>query len=48
LWHGVELARMSSLGAWDPAAVGHVAYLVALGALGVWWSVHRLERRLVV
>jgi lipooligosaccharide transport system permease protein len=48
LWHGVELARMSSLGTWDPSAVGHVAYLVALGALGVWWSVRRLERRLVV
>ena len=48
LWHGVELARMSSLGTWDVSAVGHVAYLGALAAGGVWWAVRRLERRLVV
>jgi lipooligosaccharide transport system permease protein len=48
LWHGVELARMSALGTWTPAAVVHVAYLGALAALGAWWAVRRLERRLVV
>jgi lipooligosaccharide transport system permease protein len=48
LWHGVELARMSSLGAWDPSALTHVLYLVGLGALGAWWAVRRLERRLIV
>jgi lipooligosaccharide transport system permease protein len=48
LWHGVELARMSSLGTWDVSAIGHVAYLGALAAGGAWWSARRLERRLVV
>jgi lipooligosaccharide transport system permease protein len=48
LWHGVELARMSSLGSWDAGAVVHVAYLGALAAAGAWWALRRLERRLVV
>jgi lipooligosaccharide transport system permease protein len=48
LWHGVELCRMASLGAWTPWAVVHVAYLVALAALGAWWGMRRLDRRLVV
>ena len=48
LWHGVELARMSSLGTWDASAVVHVAYLGALAAAGAWWALRRLERRLVV
>jgi lipooligosaccharide transport system permease protein len=48
LWHGVELARMSALGTWDATALGHVLYLVVLAAVGVWWAVHRLERRLIV
>jgi lipooligosaccharide transport system permease protein len=48
LWHGVELARMSSLGTWEAAALAHVAYLGALVAVCAWWAVHRLQRRLVV
>lgn len=48
LWHGVELCRMSALGSWAPIAVLHVVYLAALAAVGVWWSVRRLDRRMVV
>ena len=47
LYHGVELARMATLAQWSPAAWGHVAYLVALSAVGIWWSVRRLTGRLV-
>lgn len=48
LWHGVDLARMLTLGAVDPVwALVHVAYLLALVAIGWWWSVRRLTRRLV-
>ena len=48
LWQGVDLTRMLSLGQVQagPAAV-HVAYLAVLAALGWWWSVRRLTRRLV-
>ena len=48
LWHGVELCRMSSLGTWDAMAFVHVGYLVVLTAVGIWWAVRRLRRRLVV
>lgn len=48
LWHGVELCRMASLGDWRSSAVVHVAYLGALTAVGLWWSIRRLTRRLVV
>jgi lipooligosaccharide transport system permease protein len=48
LWHGVELCRMSSLETWDASALVHVAYLGGLAALGGWWAVRRLTRRLVV
>jgi lipooligosaccharide transport system permease protein len=48
LWHGVELCRMSSLEQWDWLAVVHVAYLGTLAAVGGWWAVRRLTRRLVV
>jgi lipooligosaccharide transport system permease protein len=48
LWHGVELARMSAFAGWDAMAVVHVAYLAVLAAVGAWWAVRRLERRLVV
>ena len=35
LWHGTELARSAALGRWVPlAALGHLAYLVALLAVG--------------
>jgi lipooligosaccharide transport system permease protein len=48
LWHGVELCRMSSLEMWDATAFVHVAYLGVLAAVGLWLSVRRLTRRLVV
>jgi lipooligosaccharide transport system permease protein len=49
LWHGVDLTRMLTLGNVDPAlAVVHVAYLVAMAAVGWWLAIRRLRRRLVV
>lgn len=47
LWHGVELCRMSTLETWDPIAFLHIAYLLALTAVGGWWAVRRLTPRLV-
>jgi|FLYL01.1.fsa_nt_gi lipooligosaccharide transport system permease protein len=49
LWHGVELTRWVALGlptAFPPTV--HVAVLVSLFASGVWLSMVRLTRRLVV
>jgi lipooligosaccharide transport system permease protein len=48
LYQGVELCRMSALGQWNSVALVHIAYLVALTAVGAWWSVRRLSHRLVV
>ncbi len=48
LWHGVDLTRMLTLGHVDgPLALVHVAYLTVMAALGWWWAVRRLTRRLV-
>lgn len=48
LWHGVDLTRMLTLDTLDGGmALLHIAYLVALAALGYWWAVRRLTRRLV-
>ena len=48
LWHGVDLTRMLTLGHVDaPLAAAHVLYLVILAAIGWWWSVRRLTKRLV-
>ncbi|MGN6129125.1 MAG: ABC transporter permease [Nocardioidaceae bacterium] len=48
LWHGVDLTRMLTLGRVDwPLAAVHVAYLAVLAAVGWWWAVRRLTRRLV-
>lgn len=48
LWHGVDLTRMLTLGQVDWSTAGvHVLYLVALTALGWWWAVRSLSRRLV-
>ncbi len=48
LWHGVDLTRMLTLGQVDVStALVHVAYLVALAALGWLWAVRRLTRRMV-
>ena len=47
LWHGTELARSAALDRWEPlAALGHLAYLLALLALGVVLAVRVFERRL--
>ncbi|SNR59147.1 lipooligosaccharide transport system permease protein [Haloechinothrix alba] len=42
LYHGVELARQLSVGVVDPALLGHVGYLAALAALGLWVTSRRL------
>lgn len=48
LWQGVDLTRMLVLGDVDgPRAALHVAYLAVLAAVGWWWTVRRLTRRLV-
>lgn len=48
LWHGVDLARMATLGNLDgDAALVHVVYLLVLCAFGCWWAGRRLTRRLV-
>jgi lipooligosaccharide transport system permease protein len=49
LWHGVDLTRMLTLGQVDAGlALVHMVYLVAMAAVGCWWSVRRLTRRLIV
>jgi lipooligosaccharide transport system permease protein len=47
LWHGTELGRAAALDRWAAApALGHLAYLVALLALGVALSTRFFTRRL--
>jgi lipooligosaccharide transport system permease protein len=49
LWHGVALCRALSLGDLDAGSVAvHVAYLVALSALGLWLGGRAYRRRLYV
>ena len=47
LYHGVDLLRKLALGnvGWD--ALIHVAYLLGVLALGVWFTARRLERKLL-
>jgi lipooligosaccharide transport system permease protein len=48
LWHGVDLTRMLTLDTVDAGtALVHVVYLVVLAALGWFWSVSRLTKRMV-
>ena len=47
LYHGVALLRQLTLGGVGWSAVGHVAYLLGLGATGVVIAGRRLERRLL-
>lgn len=47
LYHGVELTRQLALYDIEPSAVWHLAYLVAMLAIGVAVGVRSLERRLV-
>lgn len=47
LWHGTELARSAALGRWVLLpALGHLAYLVVLLAIGTRLAVRIFERRL--
>jgi len=49
LWHGVALCRGLSLGDASPlGALGHVAYLAVLTAIGVWAGTRTYRRRLYV
>ncbi len=49
LWHGVALCRAFSLGHLDWAgSLGHVLYLAALAAVGVWAGTRTYRRRLYV
>ena len=49
LWHGVALCRAFSLGRADlPGALGHVAYLAAMAAAGIWAGARTYRRRLYV
>ena len=47
LYHGVALVRALLLGEVEPSLLGHVAYLAAMGALGLIVAARRLERRLL-
>jgi lipooligosaccharide transport system permease protein len=47
LWHGTEVARAAALDRWQPlAALGHVAYLLALIVLGAALAARLFTRRL--
>jgi lipooligosaccharide transport system permease protein len=49
LWHGVALCRAFSLGHVDLlGTLGHVAYLIALAAAGIWAGARTYRRRLYV
>jgi lipooligosaccharide transport system permease protein len=47
LYHGVDLLRMLTLGNVGWTALIHVAYLLGVLALGVWFTARRLERKLL-
>jgi lipooligosaccharide transport system permease protein len=47
LYHGVDLLRMLTLGNVGWTALIHVAYLIGVLAIGVWFTARRLERKLL-
>ena len=47
LYHGVAMVRELMLGEVTGAMVGHVAYLVVMGALGTVWAAGRVEKLLL-
>lgn len=47
LYHGVALIRDLMLGTVDVGILGHVAYLVVMGVLGVMFAARRIERLLL-
>ncbi|MFQ5518048.1 MAG: ABC transporter permease, partial [Acidimicrobiia bacterium] len=46
LYHGVEIIRAFTLGVFDLSLVGHVAFLVAMGSIGVAITARRLNKLL--
>ena len=49
LWHGNELSRSAALGSWEWGAdVGHLTYLLALGAVGMLVVRRNFAERLIV
>lgn len=46
LYHGVELMRSATLGVFDVSTVGHVAFLVVMGAVGMAITRRRFEKLL--
>jgi lipooligosaccharide transport system permease protein len=47
LYHGVEIVRSLTLGLFDWSIAGHVAFLLAMGAIGVTVASRRLEKLLL-
>ena len=47
LYHGVELIRSLTLGVFDMSLLGHVAFLLGMGAIGVAITARRLGRLLM-
>jgi lipooligosaccharide transport system permease protein len=47
LYHGVDLLRALTLGHVGWTSLIHVAYLLGVLALGVWFTARRLERKLL-
>jgi len=47
LYHGIELMRGFAVGAPDWGMLGHLAYLLALAALGVWGAARRITHLLL-
>ncbi|OLT47044.1 ABC transporter [Saccharomonospora sp. CUA-673] len=47
LYHGIELARGLSIGVLDVSMIGHTAYLLALAAVGAYFTAKRLARLLI-
>ncbi|MCR6483345.1 ABC transporter permease [Amycolatopsis sp. OK19-0408] len=47
LYHGIELMRGLATGLLSPSMLGNLAYLLALGALGLWASTRRIAKLLL-
>jgi lipooligosaccharide transport system permease protein len=47
LYHGVELIRASTLGYFDVSILGHLAFLLGMGAIGVAVTARRLDKLLL-
>ena len=47
LYHGVEIIRAVTLGVFDWSLIGHVAFLVTMGAVGVTVAARRIEKLLL-